>query len=190
MSQSCEAKRIQYNTVKQAREDYLRCKGTQAVAEAALSDAASDLATAKAEATQLGQMGDFILKQLERETGTEQTLTGLGELASTEADRMREEIDALKSEIRKEKRRFLDAEPSVSPAVAGLYYTQTPDNKVLIGFLAAFGSFLLFLGLALLTGRTPFALLNATTEAERLKMAVGLWVVGIVGMYAAMYMFT
>lgn len=190
MSQSCEAKRIQYNTVKQAREDYLRCKGTQAVAEAAMSDAAGDLATAQAEAKQLSQMGAFILKQLQRETGTEQTLTELGEMASAESDRMRDEIDALKSEIRKEKRRFLDADPSVSPKVAGLYFTQTPDNKVLIGFLAAFGSFLLFVGVALLTGRTPFELLNATSDAERFKMAMGLWVIGIVGMYAAMYLFT
>jgi hypothetical protein len=189
LNASCSLKRIDYATVKAKYNDYLTCLGTEAVGAAAVTDASGDAALYRGEAAQLQHMGDFILRQLQREKGGG-ALAELGDIAQAEIDRKQGEIDDLKSEIRKERRRFMDAEPNKSPAVLGLYFTQTPDNQVLIGFLSAFGAFLVFAAVAVVLGRTPFAFLNATSESERNKLAAGIVIVPAIVAYICFYLFT
>jgi hypothetical protein len=190
LNASCSLKRIDYATVKAKYKDYLTCLGTDAVGAAAVADASGDAALYSGEAAQLKHMGEFIVRQLQREKGGG-ALSELGDIAQADIERKQAEIDDLKSAIRTERRRFLDAEPSVSPAtIGGLYFTKTPDNQVLLGFLAAFGAFLVFAATAVMIGRTPFAFLNATTEAERTKLAAGIVVVPSVITYVLLYLFT
>lgn len=189
LNASCSLKRIDYATVKAKYNDYLTCLGTEAVGAQAVADASGDAALYRGEAAQLKHMGDFIVRQLQREKGGG-ALGELSDIAQAEINRKQAEIEELKSEIRKERRRFLDAEPNRSPAVLGLYFTQTPDNQVLIGFLSAFGAFLVLAATAVVLGRTPFAFLNATTDAERTKLAAGIVVVPAVVAYVLIYMFT
>ena len=189
LNASCSLKRIDYATVKAKYNDYLTCLGTNAVGAQAVADASGDAALYSGEGAQLKHMGDFIVRQLQREKGGG-ALGELGDIAQAEIDRKQAEIEELKSEIRKERRRFLDAEPSVSPAVLGLYFTQTPDNQVLIGFLSAFGAFLVLAATAVVLGRTPFAFLTATTDAERTKLAAGIVVIPAVVAYVLIYLFT
>ena len=190
LNASCNLKRIDYATVKAKYNDYLTCLGSDAVGAQAVADASGDAALYRGEGAQLKHMGDFIVRQLQREKGGG-ALGELGDIAQAEIDRKQAEIEELKSEIRKERRRFLDAEPNKSPAVlGGLYFTQTPDNQVLIGFLSALGAFLVLAATAVVLGRTPFAFLNATTDSERMKLAAGIVVIPAVVAYVLIYLFT
>jgi hypothetical protein len=190
LNATCSLKRIDYATVKAKYNDYLTCLGTEAVGAQAVADASGAATLYRGEAAQLTHMGDFILRQLQREKSGG-ALGEVADIAQAEIDRKQAEIDELKSEIRKERRRFLDAEPNTSPAVlGGLYFTQTPDNQVLLGFVAAFGAFLVFAAVAVALGRTPFAYLNATTESERTKLAAGIVFVPAVVAYILLYLFT
>ena len=190
MAQSCEVKRIQLNSVEAARADYLACLGPQAQGQAALEGAQGSLDLASRDALSLMHMHEFLLRQLERETGSGNTMNSLEELAKQEVAKIETEIEELKSKIRTQRRRFLDASPSVSPAVAGLYYTQTPDNQVLITFLSAFGAFLLFTGVLVLLNQVPFGGLDRLTMGERVKSVVSVWIISLIVMYVGFYMFT
>jgi hypothetical protein len=187
MSQSCEAKRIQQNTasaaLETAKKDYLSCLGPQAQGAAALTDAQGPLAKAAAEADQLQYMNQFLLAQMARETGNDQTITALTEMAGNEIAATRSQIDDLKTQIRTQTRRFLDSDPTAPMAIGGLYYTQVPDNRVLIGFLAAFGAFLLFVSLLIIMDKIPFAPFNVMFPGERIKIVAIGWVAAIVLMY-------
>lgn len=187
MSQSCEAKRIQQNTataaLEAAKKDYLSCLGPQAQGSAALSEAQGSLGAAATEAEQLQYMNQFLLAQMGRETGNDQTMVALTEMAGTEIAEMRTQIDELKSQIRTQTRRFLDSDPTAPMSVAGLYYTQVPDNRVLIGFLASFGAFLLFAGLLVIMDKLPFAPFNVMFPGERIKFVVIGWIAATVLMY-------
>jgi hypothetical protein len=187
MSQTCEAKRIQQNTataaLEAAKKDYLSCLGPQAQGSAALNDAQGSLGAAAAEADQLQYMNQFLLAQMARETGNDQTIVALTEMAGSEIAVTREQIDELKSQIRIHTRRFLDSDPTAPTAVAGLYFTQVPDNQVLISFLASFGAFLLFAGLLVIMDKIPFAPFNVMFPGERIKFIGITWLVAVILMY-------
>jgi hypothetical protein len=143
-----------------------------------------------AEARTIDTMSQFILKQLGRETGTNKSIGVLSDLAKETSVKLETEIDELKSSIRLERRRFLDAGPSVSPAVGGLYFTQEPDNRIIIIFLACFGSFLLVSGLLLLYGYIPVDLYGNTTFEQRLTVVVSGWLAALLLTYVGFFTFT
>jgi hypothetical protein len=201
MSQQCEVKRIQQNSAQalvdqantaytQAKTEYLTCLGPQEQGEALLDDAKPAMDRIEKEIGAIVYMERFILGQLEREAKNGTTISTLADSAREEAAKIRNEVEELQSEIRTEKRRFLDANPSKTPAVAGLYFTKQPDNQVLIAFLSCFGAFLLFTGLLVIMNHIPVPYLQALTMNERLQTVGVVWVVSIVMTYIAFFTFT
>lgn len=201
MSQQCEVKRIQQNSAQavidqatqafnQAKQDYLSCLGPQEQGAALLENAKPAMDTLGKEAETILYMERFILGQLKREAANDATLGVLSESANEEADKIRKEIDELKSEIRTERRKFLDSDPSKTTAVAGLYFTRQPDNQVLIAFLSCFGAFLLFTGLLVLMNHVPLAALQALSSGERLKLVAVSWIAAILLAYIGFFSFT
>ena len=201
MSQSCEVKRIQLNSSQSAvdqatvardaaKKDYVSCLPTGEQGTMALADAQPALDKVVKEAEEVAYMHEFVLGQLKREAGSADTLQTLGDVATNESTRMQEEIDQLKTEIRTERRRFLDANPSVSPAAGGLYFTKVPDNRLLIAFLSCFGGFLLFAGLLVVLNHLPIYYFTAMAQGERIKFVGAVWVSAIVMMYIGFYAFT
>jgi hypothetical protein len=134
-------------------------------------------------------MGDFILSQLKREIHTGNTLATLSTFATEEEAKIQKEIERLRSEIRTERRRFLDASPSATTAVGGFYYTGQPDNRVLIAFISCFGAFLLFAGLIVIMNKCPGYLFPMSGE-ERLKIVGVAWLSAIVVTYAGFLILT
>jgi hypothetical protein len=201
MSQSCEVKRIQLNSAQSAvdqatvardaaKKDYVSCLPTSDQGSMALADAQPALDKMVKEAEEVAYMHEFVLGQLKREAGSQGTLQTLGEVAQTESTRMQEEIDQLKTEIRTERRRFLDANPSVSPAAGGLYFTKVPDNRLLIAFLSCFGGFLLFGSILVILNHVPTNFFTAMTMGDRIKFVGSVWVAAIIMMYIGFYAFT
>lgn len=201
MSQTCEVKRIQQNSAQaavdqatqardQAKAEYVSCLGPAEQGEALLGDAKPAMDKLMKEAETIKYMERFILGHLKREVTNGQTLKTLAESAHEESDKIRNEIDELKTVIRTEKRRFLDANPSLSPAVGGFYFTGQPDNQVLIAFLSCFGAFLLFTGLLVIMNHVPIAYLQALTMDERVKLVGAVWFGAIIVTYLGFYTFT
>lgn len=198
----CERLNIKKNTLMQSREkldsdiaqasaDYLQtCLPPEQQASARLDTVSPALRSAESEAKQILFMNRFLLDLLQKETGTEQTLIDLAGIAEGEMAQLQSQIDDLKSQIRTKRRVFLDSEPQKSPAVAGLYFTKVPDNQVLIAFLSTFGAFLLFVGLLVILNRIPLDYFIALQPRERYSSVAMFWAIGIVIMYAGMYMFT
>ena len=201
MSQQCEVKRIQQNSAQalidqansaynQAKTDYLTCLGPQEQGQALLDDAKPDMDRIEKEIQAIVYMERFILGQLEREAKNGTTISTLADSAREEAAKIRKEVEELQSEIRTEKRKFLDANPSKTTAVAGLYFTKEPDNQVLIAFLSCFGAFLLFTGLLVIMNHIPVPYLQALSMNERLQSVGTVWIVSIVMTYLAFFTFT
>jgi hypothetical protein len=201
MSQTCEVKRIQQNSAQamidqatqafnQAKSDYLSCLGPQEQGAANLEDAKPAMDKIEKEVEALVYMERFILGQLEREAKNGTTVSVLADSAREESNKISNEIEELRTEIRTEKRRFLDANPSKTTAVAGIYFTGEPDNQVLIAFLSCFGAFLLFSGLLIIMNHIPVLYLQALTMNERLTLVGTIWVVALVITYLGFFTFT
>jgi len=201
MSQGCEVKRIQVNSAQAAldlaqqardgaRSDYNTCLGPAATGDAAVADAQPTLDRLQKEAGELSTMHEITLQMLQRESETLGAVKGLGDIAEDRSADLQKEIDELKATIRTEKRKFLDASPSVSPAVGGLYFTTSPDNQTLIAFLSCFGAFLLFVSLLIVLNMIPIDYFVNMTQDDRIKLVGILWVVAIVATYAGLYVFT
>jgi len=188
----------------QARADNLACQGPAAQGSAALQDAQGDLSQAQQDVDVLTKIQGVILKQLDREVKSGGVLTSMSDIATDETVKAQREIDALRAEIRKERRLFLDADPSAPTSVAGLYYTREPDNLLLIAFLVCFGLFLLFIGLLVLFRGIPIPYLmnldmqlgpagtpvGSSNYSERLKLVGGFWLVSLFVTYFCFLTFT
>ena len=179
--------------VRESKGAYMSClldKDRGAYSAIAMTEAKPDMDRMAAEARTIDTMSQFILKQLGRETGTNKSIGVLSDLAKETSAKLEAEIDELKSSIRLERRRFLDASPSVSPAIGGLYFTQEPDNRIIIIFLACFGSFLLVTGLLILYGAVPVDLYGNTTFGQRLTVVVSGWIAVLLLTYVGFFTFT
>jgi hypothetical protein len=175
--------------VSQAQTALSNCLPPQQQAQARLAGIQDSLGKYNAEAVQLGFLNEFLLGALAREAGNDATLSGLGQIAESQMNRMQNEIEELKSQIRKERRIFLDSAPSVSPAVGGFYFTKVPDNQVLIALLSALGLLLLGLSLILFLGYGPDAFARLTA-GERLKLIGMLWGGSAIVLYIGLLTFT
>jgi hypothetical protein len=175
---------------KSARKDYLNCEGPAAVGENAMTEAQATIDGVVTKAVQLQEMNEMLLTQLQRELGAEQAIGSLTGVARGNVNDMQSEIDRLQSIIRTQRRRFLDADPSVTPAVAGMYFTKVPDNKVLIAFLVCYGAFLLFTSILILMNQVPLPYFMAMASGEKVKVVGLLWVVALVLGYVGFFMFT
>lgn len=200
-SQTCEVKRIAMNSAKHdrqqadlafmsARKDYLACEGPAAVGAAAIADVSGDMNRVLAEGTQIQHMNEFLLRQMQQSLNAQMAIGGLVGLTQEQNDKTTAEIARLQSEIRTARRRFLDADPSVSPAVAGLYFTKVPDNKVLIAFLVCYGAFLLFTSALILMNQIPLYVFTSMSSGDRIKIVGGIWLVGLLLGYVGFFMFT
>ena len=198
---SCEVKRIQMNSAAatmdqarqgrdEARRDYLTCMGPQAQGDAAEQDAADIIRRLIAESEELFRMNETVLQMLNREAQNQQAISGVSEIAQEKAGDIQAEIDQLKTAIRTQKRRFLDASPSKSPAVAGMYYTKTPDNQALIAFLIAFGAFLVLVSVLIMFNMIPVGYFLNMMENDRFKLVGLIWAVSLIAGYAGFYLFT
>jgi len=200
-SQSCEVKRIQVNSAQQAldlatqgrdqaRADYLACLGPQEQGAAALSDAQPTIDRLRSESEELLRMNEVLLQMLGREAQSASAMDSLEVYSMEEIQRLQTEIDDLKSQVRMNRRKFLDASPSSGTAVAGLYFTQTPDNQMLIAFLSCFGAFLVFLTVAILGNMVPVDYFVKLESAERGKIVGLLWILSAVITWCGFYLFT
>jgi hypothetical protein len=201
MSETCEVKRIQQNSTKgaldiarqaydQAAGDYAACLGPAAQGDSLIANSQGDIDKASKDVEILKRMESFALKQLGKEASSSGTVSTLSDLATEETTKIQAEIDELKGEIRRERRLFLDADPSAPVTVAGLYYTREPDNQVLIAFLSCFGAFLLFLGLIVILGYSPDGYTDRLTMSERIKLVGGFWIVALLVTYLCFFTFT
>lgn len=174
----------------QARAAYIASLPVPDQANFYVTQAQPKMEEASREARQLEATGHFVLGLLARETGSAGSLDAAHGMAQEEVLGLEEEVEHLKEQIRMERRLFLDSQPSVSPAVGGLYFTRVPDNQVLIALMATLGFFLLFVSVGLYFGLFPIPFLEATSVRERLMVIVGLWSVSVVVGYVGLYTFT
>lgn len=182
---TCEAKRISLN---QARSDFQSCLAPDARTQARLDDESSRLGRLEDEADSLWRIDVTMLTVLDREiNGPTEEVVGIigGQAASVQS-----QIDDTKAQIRRERRLFLDASPSASPAVGGVYFTRTPDNQVLILFIVGFCGFLAAVSAMILLGVVPIPYFDAFTMGERVKTVGMLWGAGLLLAYVGLFVFT
>lgn len=186
--------RIQLNTTKAAyevaKQEFEQCQPPDQRTAARLDEMKEALTKYQTEAMQLFFMDEFLLGTLDKEAGNNTTIVNLGALAEQQMQSIQNEIDDLKSEIRKERRRFLDSGPQKSPAVAGLYFTKVPDNQVLIGLLSCLGAFLVAVSACILLGIVPIDYLKRAGDGERWKIIGTLWITTLVLTYIGLFIFT
>jgi hypothetical protein len=183
---SCEAKQISLN---QATNDYQSCLDPAARAQARLDDESARLGRLLDEADALWRMDVTVLTVLERERlmGPNAKMEGI---VRDQATGVQDQIDEVKSQIRRERRLFLDASPSVSPAVGGVYFTRTPDNQVLILFIVGYCGFLAALSALILLGAVPIPYFEAFTMGDRIKTVGILWGAGLMLAFVGLFVFT
>lgn len=186
--------RIQLNTAKAAyevaKQEFEQCQPPDQRTAARLDQMKEALTKYETEAAQLFFMDEFLLGTLDKEAGNNDTIVNLGAIAEKQMQSIQNEIDELKSEIRKERRRFLDSGPQVSPAVAGLYFTKVPDNQVLIGLLSCLGALLVAVSACILLGVIPIEYLKRADLGERWKTIGALWGVTLIVTYIGLFIFT
>jgi len=187
---SCEVKRIQQNSaqqaadqaalaLKQAQQAYITCQGPAEIGRAALAEANDAMTRSVHEAEQLVAMDEILVKQLRKQESAAGTLTGAKDVIGDEAARLQSTLDDLKTQIRTQRRRFLDLGPQTPTSVAGVYFTQETDNQVLIAFLSCYGAFLLFVGLIVGLNQVPVYYFTAMTDSERWRIVLIFWGVSI-----------
>jgi len=159
-----------------------------------LSDAKTEMDRLSNEGHTVDVMSQFILKQLERETGTLKSLNTMNDIATETSEKLSSEINDLKSGIRKERRRFLDSSPSASTAVGGfLYFVKEPDNRLMLIFLGCVGAFLTVVSLLIIFNLLPFYILkNITPEnnGQRYTVVGALWLSVIIVIFFGFLTFT
>lgn len=199
---SCDVKRIQKNSAeavvdqstqafKQAKEEYYECLPPNQRGDNRIAEAAPAIEAIRNEVQPIFFMEQFILKQLKREIAGGTTISTIVDTAREESESIRNKIDELNAAIRTDRRLFLDASPSAPTAVAGLYFTQEPDNQVLIAFLSCFGAFLLFSGVLILMNHMPISYIQDTmTSGERVNTVILMWVLSCILTYVGFYVFT
>jgi hypothetical protein len=153
-----------------------------------LEDESARLGRLKDEAEALWRMDVTMLTVLEREgAGPTEEVAGI---VAGQASSVQGQIDDVKSQIRRERRLFLDASPSASPAVGGVYFTRTPDNQVLILFIVGYCGFLAALSALILLRVIPIPYFEAFTMADRIKTVAILWGAGLLLAYVGLFVFT
>jgi hypothetical protein len=186
--------RVQMNSAEyaaeQARAAYIASLPVPQQAEFYLEQAQPAMDAAKQEARQLENLSGFVLELLKRETGGASSFAEIEARTHAELQSLTDEQEELEHKIRVERRKFLDQQPSVSPAVGGLYFTQVPDNQVLIALISTLGALLSFLSVGLYMGLFPIPYLQNTAVSERITMIAILWGISALVFYFSLYLFT
>ena len=172
------------------QEEYLTCLGPAERGSAQLGIARPALDKANQDANAIFYMQNFVLAQLKKEVSNERTMNVLAESVRHESERIEAEIEKLKTDIRTEKRRFLDSSPSTTTAVNGLYFTMQPDNQLLIAFLSCLGAFLLFMSLLLMLNHIPIYYLEALSSSQRLQIVAMTWILTAIVTFVGFFVFT
>jgi len=201
MSDNCAAYKAGYNnanstlnaaknTINNTKAAYYACLDPSTRGSLIRAEVSSEMDRIQKEAGTVDMMSQFILKQLARESGASSSLRVLSDLAKETAGNLEKEIEEVKSSIRKERRRFLDADPSATTAIGGIWFTQQPDNRMIIVFLSCFGSFLLVAGLLVIYGYIPLDLVANAGFAQRLTVVGSFWLATLVITYVGFLTFT
>ena len=173
-----------------ANNAYLTCLPSNSRGAILAANAAPEIARIEREAQTIDTTSQFILQQLRREIGANTSMNVLTDLAEETSARLESEIEELKTNIRTERRRFMDADPSAPTSVAGLYFTQQPDNQMIIIFLICFGIFLLVSGLAVMYGFVTVGSLDNASMSMRYSVVMTYWVSAIVVTAIGFFTFT
>jgi hypothetical protein len=201
MTDTCKSLEIKLNqansdaknakqTLDTANSSYLTCLPATNRGAALTAAAAPEIARLEREAQTIDTTSLFILQQLQRETGANTSMNVLTNLAEETSARLESEIEELKTNIRTERRRFMDSDPSASTSIAGLYFTQQPDNQMIIIFLLCFGIFLLVSGLAIMYGFVTVGYLNNASMSMRYSVVMTYWVSAVVVTVIGFFTFT
>ena len=192
----CDVQNAQKNSAKAALDvatsAYVQCLPLADRQNMALASSRPALEQSLNEARQIDYMSQFLLKQMSREIDKGYTLGTIQEVGQESLDSMNKEIEELKANIRLERRIFLDSDPQKGTAIAGLYFTDIPDNQVLIAFLTTFGAFWLLLGVMIL-GRFvsgPDGYFDRLLMTERYSLVGGTWLGVAILTYIGFYTFT
>jgi hypothetical protein len=173
-----------------ANNAYLTCLPPNNRGGRLAAAAAPEIARLEREAQTIDTTSQFILQQLRRETGANTSMKVLTDLAQETSARLETEIEELKTNIRTERRRFMDSDPSAPTSVAGLYFTQQPDNQMIIIFLICFGIFLLVSGLAVMYGFVTVGYLDNASMSMRYSVVMTYWISAIVVTAIGFFTFT
>jgi len=179
---------IQQQAVDSTQNDLASCMGV--TGKVAIANARSDITSYTTEAAATQAMTNTLLSQIQRDVKMNSVLSSVSDIAQDETDKMKEEIETLKAEIRKERRLFLDADPSAPTATAGLYYTKEPDNQLLIAFIICFCIFLGVITALLLLNHIPIKYLTDLAMGERIKIVGVMWVASLLIVYVGFFTFT
>lgn len=201
MSGVCEGTRTSYNqanasveaannTLKSSKLAYQTCladKDKSSLASQLMTDLNADRTSIAALAQTTDTMSSFILKQLRRESGIDGGLSALNDLAHETQTSLESQIDELKTSIRTERRRFLDASPSATTGIGGLlFFTQEPDNNLILIFLGCLGALLVALTLIITNNQLPIA----SAGSQNLMLVAALWIGTIVATIVGFFTFT
>lgn len=179
---------IDQQAVDSTRNDFATCLGI--TGKVAIAAARPDINAYMTDAAATQAMCKTLLAQLKKDVETNSALEAVSDIAKEQTDTMKAEIETLKAEIRKERRLFLDADPSAPTSTAGLYYTKEPDNQLLIAFIICFCVLLAVLTALLLLNHIPIKYLTDLSMNERLKIAGILWAVSLLVTYVGFFTFT
>ena len=168
-----------------AHEAYMTClpnDGTRT--NALLSSVAEIRAAYNAEADQLRWVSSFLNQQA---TASSDNIRAL---ATDAQEKLQKEIEDLKSEIRKERRIFIDSGAQISPAVGGLYFTLVPDNQILIAFMSCLGALILFVSALVFLNMIPIMYFEAMTSMNRIAFIGATWLFVLIFTYVSIFTFT
>jgi len=178
------------NALDSARATYLQCLpgGPQrmSVATQSINDQLSAYAR---ETDQLNYISNFLIGHSKSDPNGGQ-IDIIKSLIQTSLKDLQKQQEELKAEIRKEQRIFTDSNVQESPAVAGMYFTKVPDNKILIAFMTCFGAFLLFAGLLIIYDKLPIYYFQAMIPAQRWTTVGLIWAVSLIFTYVFFFAFT
>jgi hypothetical protein len=179
---------IQEQAVASTRNDYATCLGIKP--QVAIAMARADIDKYNADAEGIKAMTNTLLAQLQKDVQIHSALEDVSDITQDQAVQLQTEIDQLKASIRKERRIFLDSDPSAPTATAGLYYTKEPDNQLLIAFIICFACFLTAITALLMTNHIPIDYFTKLSMNERISFTAVLWIASLLVTYVGFFTFT
>jgi len=179
---------IQQQAVDSTLNDYATCLGIKP--QVAIAVARADIDKYNADAEGIKAMTKTLLAQLQKDVQIHSALEDVSDITQDQAIQLQTEIDQLKASIRKERRIFLDADPSAPTATAGLYYTKEPDNQLLIVFIICLACFLMAITALLITNHIPIDYFTKLSMNERISFTAVLWIASLLVTYAGFFTFT
>lgn len=192
---SVDAAKNTFQASKLAYQSCLADRDRPTLVSQLIGETEADRVSIRDQSITIDTMSSFILKQLRRESGVDGGLNALNNLAEETSTGLESQIDQLKSSIRTERRRFLDASPSESTGIGGLlFFTQEPDNNLIIIFLGCLGALLVAMTLIIVNNQLPLAMLQnsapGSAGSQNYMLVAAMWIGTIVLTLVGFFTFT